>query len=472
MAFPVDDHYGCAAGGIISAGRFIAPSWAPAAGQIKSISYAAGAHPDGRGATLAEISPAFEDWNPNKPSVALYGNSYQWGSYYGYCGSSFNTDSRQIVLYGTGHASINVCAPSCFDLKDLRWKWLDTPLPFDAFGQVWAAGIPQPPTRLQMESYYPPEQYDYDWGDINGDWSGWPAGYGRPGKIQPVPNHTRATMMHIPAAVAGNAQGALLVSGAYSGVLSNSGNGGSHIFDYDTKTWSRTANRFTFTGSRNFDPVTQKAVAFGTGETPSAEFRVFDYATKTWATRTASASLTSNTDHGGNVLHQKSRLLIIPNACNAAGQVSYEITLTATHYKFWAVDFDAVIGTGSFAASLLNITVAAGFPITSVGNNRYLGWSYCPEDECLYCINGEQGSNKYWKLSPPSGAITQSDYLSGTWEVTEHVFADGVVQSPGATYTPRSMMYNRMQWDRVSRAFVFWPDSVDGPVQAWRPERI
>ena len=48
-------------GGTNLGDRFVTPSWAPAAGQIKVISYAVRAHPLGRGAVLAEISPSYYD---------------------------------------------------------------------------------------------------------------------------------------------------------------------------------------------------------------------------------------------------------------------------------------------------------------------------------------------------------------------------------------------------------------------------
>jgi len=474
VATPGIDHYACPSGSILAAGRGVVPAWAPSAGQIKQISQAPGYFGTNQGATCAEISPAYQSWNPNAPNLNPYnaGNvSYGWFSHYGYCGSSFNSDTRQIVMYGAGHASINVCAPYCFDLKDLRWKWLDTPLPFDGFELVLDSGIPQPPTKAQMESYYPPEQYDYDWGDLNGSWSGWPSGYGRAGKIQPVPSHTRAGMVHLPASLVGNSKGALLLAGSYTGVLANSGNFGGHIFDYDTQTWSRLNQRPTSPlGSPVFDAQTRKVVYFGNGEIASTTYRVLDVDARTWTTRTASASAFYTTDGGGQLLHKASRLHIVPAHVDDAGTSSWTTRDAWVRYRFFATPFDAIVGSGSFARTELTVNAVTTWPLTSLGNNQYLGWSYCPVDKCLYIINGEHGSNKYWRLAPPVGAVTQNDYLTGTWTLTEHAFVSGAVQSPGAR--PRSMMYNRMQWDAVSRSFVFWPDEITGPVQAFRPEGI
>lgn len=447
-------------------GRSMTPAWAPSPGHIASISHPAGRHPLGRGATLAEISPAYQSWNPNAPSVSLYGNGYSWSSYYGFCGSAFNTDKRQIVLYGAGHASINVCAPACFDLNDLRWKWLDQPLPFDAFAKIANdTSISWPASQANTERHYPPEQYNYAWGDINGDWAGWPNGYARPGRIQPVPAHTRATMVHVPAAVCGNTKGALLYSSGHGGLVANNSTG-THLFDYDAATWSRDSNYLASYGSgRVFDPVTKKAIGFGNATYPTKQYFVYDYATRTWTTRASANYAIAGVDHGGNLIHEASRLHICPKSELEDG--SSPGSGAGVMYRFYAVSVDAVVGTGPFSVSTLSVQVATGWPLTSLGNNRYLGWAYCPEDRSLYIINGEHGSNKYWRLAPPVGASSQDDYLAGTWTLTEHVFASGTIQSPGSR--PRSMMYNRMQWDSLSRSFVFWPDSVDGPVQAWRP---
>lgn len=445
------------------------PDWAPPAGHIVIISFPAHSHPLGCAATLAEISPAFQSWNPTAPSITLYGNGYSWGSYYSYCGSSYNADTRQIVLYGAGHAAINVCAPSAFDLKDRCWKWLDQPLPFDAFAQIANDhSISWPASQADTERYYPPEQYNYEWGDLNGDWSGWPDGYGRPGKIQPVPSHSRATMVHLPAAAVGNSKGALLYSATHGGLVANNSTG-THRFDYDTASWSRDNNYLSRYGSgRAYDPVTNKVIGFGNGTYPTNEFFIYDVATRLWTVRRSTNSAVAGADHGGNIIHEASRLYIIPKSELEDG--TSPGNGGGVRYRFYAASVDDIVGIEAFPISTLTVNVVSGWPLTSVGDNRYLGWSYCPVDHSLYIINGEDGSNKYWRLAPPTDAAATSDFVSGTWTLTEHTFISGAIQSPSGR--PRSMMYNRMQWDRVSRSFVFWPDSVDGPVQAWRPEGI
>lgn len=473
MATPGIDYYACPSGSILAAGRGVVPAWAPAAGQIKQISYNAGAHPLGAGAVLSEINPATQPFNPYAPDGSIFFNGYGWHTWYGYCGAAFNTDTRQIVHYGTGHVSCNVTAPLCFDLNDLRWKWLDTPLPFDCLGKL--LGVAAYPTQAQVEQFYPPEQYNYDWGDVSGDWAGWPSGYGQPGKIQPLPTHSYATQVHIPASAMGNTKGGYLMFGSYEGVINASGNAnGCHLFDFDTQSWSRGNN--VWPGGSSYgrgaatDYQTGKVIVFGSWS--QYEFRVFDPATKLWATRTATGTpaYTSSGDHHGNLIHAAANLYVIPGGRTASdAPCNWETYLQGVTYRFHVAPVNGILGAGSFTLTELTVNVQGTWPLNDQGNNYTIGWTYCPVDRCLYAINGVHGSNKYWKLSPPAGALSQNDYLTGTWTLTDHTFASGTLQSPGFT---RSQMYNRMKWDALSRSFVFWVNSNTGPVQAWRPEGI
>jgi hypothetical protein len=439
------------------------PSWAPSAGHIVTISYPAGQHPLGRGATLAEISPAYQEWNPLRPSVALYGNGwYGWNSYNSYCGCAFNSDTRQIVLYGAGHAAINVCAPACFDLTDRRWKWLDRPLPFDANALAIRSGYPQPLSEEHYRQFYSAEQVDYLWGEVKGDWSGWPKGYGRPGKIQPIPTHSRGTLIHIPGSVYGNRHGALLYHGQATGLFSGSLSVASHLYDFDTNSWSRTTNHYPSEGMGFrgcvFDRQTGKAVAFGNGGSPSTTYCIFDAATRLWTTCKASVPVATSTDHPGNVLHEAARLHIVPAQRDAQGRPAHQGGV----YHFWATPVDHIFGTGHFAPVMLNVSVMGGWPLNKQGNNAFIGWSYCPLDQCLYAINGTAGSDRYWRLAPPPDAVTQSDFLNGVWTLTEHTFVSGRLATDG-------QVFNRLCWDATSASFIWYGNAVTGEVQAFRP---
>lgn len=462
--------YAIASGEPLGAGCFVAPDWAPVAGEIKQISHAAGYFGTNGGATLAEITPANQAWNPNAPSIALYGDgAYYWGSITVYGGAAFNTDTREVVLYGAGHSAINVCAPFCFSLDELRWRWLDTPLPFDGFSALLHSGKELPASQADTELYYPPEQYNYAWGELQGGWSGWPAGYGRPGKIFPVPGHSFTGLVHLPASVMGNAKGGLLYAMEPSGILTGSNAKSSHVFDYDTATWSRCTNQPAYqirsSTGQAYDPVTKKAFAFGSSG-PISTVMVFDPLTRTWSTRTSSNSVATSVGAPGNYIHEKSRLYLCVGARDSNGNPGNEIN--GVTFDFYGVSLDLLAGTDAFSFTKLTVSAVTTWPLNSIGYNSRMGWGYCPVDGCLYCITGQGGADKYWKLAPPVGAVTQADYLAGTWTLTEHTFSSGaVVSSSGQSY-----VYNRLKWDVKSRAFIYFPDSGTDPVQAFRPHGV
>ena len=456
-----------------SSGTGGVPAWAPAPGEIRNISYAPRMHPLGAGATLAEIDPKYQAWNPEAPRQGPYkATEYYWESVNGYSGICWNSDTRQMVNYGAGHASINVCAPFCFDLNDLRWKWLDTPLPFDGYGRVLTGGFDAPPSSAIISKLYQNREIDYDWGELNGDSPAWEVAYGkgpwlRPGRVQPIPGHTRNVLGHIPASIMGNTKGGLFKFGSASGVLSGTHSIGSHIFDHDTATWRRTANQPpNFRGSTTaqstiVDSQTGTVIHYGGGR----QFKVFDFATDAWRPMQVSSNAVDGSTDAGNVLaFSPGRLLVGAFARDQAGRAAYYNGKT---FVFCAVDIEAVAGKGMFSLAALTIDAGA-WPLNKAGNNTGIGWAFCPENGSFYCVNGEHQSSSYWRLAPPSGARKQSDYLSGIWSLTQHSFVSGSLSSPGH----RSWVFNRLSWDRASRSFLWFPDNVNGPVQAFRPAEV
>lgn len=440
------------------------PPWAPSAGRIVTISYAAGFHPNGAngGAVLEEINPRYQTWNPAAPRAGPYGGTsgnYYFSSINAYCGAAFNTNTRQIVCYGAGHSAFNVPAPFAFDLNDLTWKWLDAPLPIDGLDQIRANGKSVPPSQADIELYYPPSQFDYAWCEWKGDYSGWGA-YGRAGKIQPNPGHSRARLIHIPATSAGNLKGSLVWNATGTGILGGVNGKCSHLFDFGAASWSRMANQYTYSGGVGIahDPVSNKLVLVGES-TATTRLGVYDVAMKTWSVRNSTNSITTNVDGGGNILHESSGLYLIPFAKNSGGSVAYYDGVTFGAYACPVAD---IVGAGSFTWTTLTVT-GASWPLNGSGNNNFIGWAYCPVDGCLYTINGVNGSNKYWKMTPPVG-----DKLSGTWLVTVHTFVSGTLVSLKQT----SMVFNKLKWDARSCAFIWFGQDVSNPVQAFRPEGL
>lgn len=374
-----------------------------------------------------------------------------------FAGAAFDTDSRRIVQYGAGHAAPNVTAPFAFDLTDLKWKWLDTPLPWKGY---WGMG--SPPSEADRAYRFQNGEVNYDWGElVGGNFADFPD-YDRPGIVQPIPSHGRNRLIHVPASVLGNAKGGLLNAGLATGVLSGTYSYQSHIFDYDVSAWRRTQNNFPVrsgdTTARGYalDPETKTAAMFGGGDF----FRVIDFDTETWrAIRTASNSFSGMNDRG--TIH----FLAGPRLLLAA------LPASDTAFHFGAVPYDAILGTGAFSITELTVA-AASQPLTTagsyIGTTMGIGFGYCPVDGCLYSINGSGGSDKYWKLSPPAGAITAGEHLSGTWSLTEHTFSSGTLLPAGS----QSWVFNRLSWDKHSRSFLWFTDSSAGPVQAFRPAGI
>ena len=466
MSTPLPASYASASGGKATGRRTYAPSWAPRSGELKTISYIAGAHPAGAhgGAVLSEISPSYQSWNPLAPAAGPYGGvsgNYFFSSIQSYGGAAFNTETRQIIGYGGGHSAFNVPAPFAFDLRDLTWKWLDTPLPIDGLDLIRANRVPVPPTQANLEIYYPPEQYNYNWNEWNGNWSGWPSGFGRAGKIQPNTGHSRARLIHIPGTGYGNLNGALFWNGAGGGILGGINGMCSHLFNHDTRTWERSENQYLRHSSGSgsiYDPVSNKVIVVGEAGA-TTRLGVFDVARRTWTERNARNSIVANTDNGSVVLHESVGLCIVPFAKNSLGAVAYYDGITFGAYACPVAD---IVGMGAFSWTALIVT-GTSWPLNNSGNNNFIGWSYCPADGCLYTVNGVNGSRKYWKMTPP-----KSDFLGGAWTVTEHTFTSGTLASPGQT----SMVFNKLKWDAISRAFIWFGQSISSPVQAFRPEGL
>lgn len=469
MATPVTDAYSRSSGGVSAEGRLHAPAWSPVAGEIKTISHAAGAHPNGAhgGAVLSEIDSAWQSWNPNYPAPGPWGYTppdYYFGSITAYSGLAFNSDTRQLVGYGGGHAAVCVPAPWAFDLNDLTWKWLDVPVPSDSLAAPRHHGHSPPFTQAQIELFYPAAQHNYVWGDWNGDWPGWPSGFGRPGKIFPEPGHSRGTLVHIPAASLGNAKGALLKTDAPTGSNGGTNAKSSHLFDFAASAWSRTVNQHSVTTSSGVG-VIHDAHANKVLMALGGPVDVLDVPTRTWSIKTASNAFTMAVDNGTHNLHLASRIYLAMIRTDAAGNAAneYDSGGTGVRHRINAAHVDDILS-GRFSWTTLRVTATTTWPLRTTGSNFTIGWAYCPLNECLYCVNGCSGSTSLWKLSPPAGAATKADYLTGVWTITEEKMTRGSLNAPG-----NSMVFNRLNWDAKSKSFIWTSASIGGAVQAIRP---
>lgn len=463
---------GAAAGG--AAGDGGVSSWAPSAGELKVISHPPGFFGPRGGATLAEIDPIYQSWHPAFGT----GNSFSlpfgsptaagWASINAYCGMLLNPDTREYTGYGAGHSAICVNAPYAFNLNDLRWKWLDEPLPFDGYHGL------SPWTRAAVEARYTQGELNYEWGELQGDSPAWGA-HARPGVIQPIPCHSRAMNAVIPEAKSGIPGGAFFkfdCAGGKTGGLDGTAN--SHLFGYGTRAWQRTANlppSMGGSGARGaaYDPRANVVVVFGAASATD-RFAIFDVASRTWRERRSTNTKATAVDNGSVAMHEASRLFIIPASRSATNQPSSpgNAATSGVTYEFFAVDLDALLGTAPFSIQTLTVTVASTWPRNAAGRNDYIGWSYCPEDGRLYAAASENGTNTYWRLSPPAGARSTQDHLLGAWTLTEHTFDRGLWIESLAVLN----QYNRLQWDQASRAFIWHSGYVNDPVMAFRPHGL
>lgn len=194
-------------------------------------------------------------------------------------------------------------------------------------------------------------------------------------------------------------------------------------------------------------------------------FRVFDFDTDLWSLRTAPSGPPGSTDGGVFFAYPPARLAFCAQARTADGESSNSNGVT---WAFSATPIDAIVSGTDLSITNLTATEPTEWPLRTNGYNTGGGWSYCPADKCIYSFNGQGGSNKYWKLSPPVGAVTSNDYLTGTWTLSVHTFASGALSAASS----QSWVYNRLSWDAKSRSFLWFPDSVSGPVQAFRPHGV
>ncbi len=465
---------GAATSGPTNTSIDVLPTWAPAPGQIANISYKKGEHPDGArgGAVMSEIDPRYQTWNPSAPAQGPYGGtegSYQFNSIHAYCGATFNSDTRQIVGYGAGHSAINVGAVWAFDLNDLAWKWIDTPLPTDGLSLPRFAGFSAPISKTGIERFYPSDQYDFTWGDWNGSWAGWPTGFEQPGKIFPEPGHSRSAICFILGSVFGNQKGAMLKLSASTGSNGGTFATGTHLFNFDTRQWKRTANRPSATGgSTVFDSVSGRT--FSVGQDSSSGFvnsiKVFNVGTNSWEPDSITSGgpyMNFSAGGGGINIHDPSRLVLISCPQDNAGKA-----LNPTRFGIYATDIGGVLA-GRFSWYQLSVS-ASSWPVGSDGLIWSPEWVICPANGCFYTVSGVDGSKLLWKLAPPSNAKTQAEHLVGTWTVSAEVMGGVPLYSRNqAGGVGDSFVYKRLCWDQKSRCFIWFSNWYEGPVQAIRP---
>lgn len=477
MASPQNNTYSALTNRDIVAGYYSTPSWAPAAGQFVNVSYATHSHPQGLPAVLEEISPQYQSWNPRGVGTGPVG---PWGgaapailyNFYqitDYCGMTFSPSLRKYIGFGAGHASICVTAPYAFDLATRSWEWMSVPIPSDGFTKLNG----QPATASTVATYYPPAQFDTTWGDWNGSYSGWPEGFAQPGKIFPETGHSYTSLLTIPGPKYGNENGALLVVSSPTGATTGTDMIGSHLYDFDSRSFLRTTNRPISTGNTagglSYDPTTNKVyMCTWTSSAPRNTMDVLDVATKTWSTRTSTNYVELMQDSGGMVTYPDANIVMLFTQATPAGVPSF----SGTTHLIRAASISA-INNNNFTWSTIAVS-GSSWPLRGDGTLSSIAWAYCPLDKCLYAVNGRNNSTSIWKISPPPSAMSTSDYLTGTWTISQVTMTSGALYCYNRIGSPTvsSYVYNRLQWDNESSSFLWSSDYYGGPVQAFRPPGV
>lgn len=462
------------------------PSWVPAPGSVSQIAYTSGSHPEGLPATRWDIRTQVQPWNPTPADLGPWAagtpgaRRFAWTSITAYCGFVYAPTTREYIGYGGGHATVCVPVPYAFDLNTRSWKWLAAPPPTDAFEAAYAVslvtGLPAG-SAANLAQTYPPEQYDPQWGEWKGDYSGWGA-YARPGQVFPEPGHTDCSIVWVPGDFIGNTNGAVIPLNMASGRYDGGDRTVAHWFDLDEgqKKWKRLGNK-RFNGSTGaggavyFGGSVKKLFALNRGGTRVHDaMDVLDGTTKLWTTRTATNGAPISVYTCGMGAHLASGLLLSFHQINSSGQPFH----TGVTMGAWAVDA-ATAAAGSHTWQQLTIS-AESWPLNNYTSTDSIGWCYCPRNGCFYATGGVHNSTTLWKLSPPAGAVTQAEVLAGTWTVTTETLSAPIQSrngNGGSGPTPQAVfVYNRLVWDEMTGCLLFPEEYMYGGFQAIRPAGV
>lgn len=448
MVIPTAEHYPCATYRPACDGRDGVPPWAPASGQIRTISLN----------TRADIDPKLDPLaNPNFPNTPPWEPGVAWIHVTDYCGAVFAGDvgpHGTYMQYGAaGHAAVGACFWFGFDLADRLWKRVGRrPLPTDAF--VAAALDP-----YNVGKYYPISQLDPEWGEWQGAYRGWPRGFAQPGYNPPEGSHTRNSFVYRPAAKAGNRGGQILVAWQPTGKNSGTNIGGGWVWDADTSFFSRHANHRPSGGGAvggvQYFPELDAVVGLNQGSSSPVNYvDALDCATMSWVRRTIPSAPAAYYD-STSFAHGDYFVL-----CN------HKLKPQNPPFDLWAIDARAI--KKGLPASWVPLKVSAtSYPVNETGLSCTVSWAYCPLNGCYYAVDRTHGSRKLWKMTPPGPAI------AGTWSIAEEALGGEALDGRLANGRPGSSFdYSRLRWAGYLKSFLWTPDYVGGPVQAIRPPGV
>lgn len=461
-------------------------AWVPEPGRTAAIGYAKNSHPaTGLKAVLEELAPKYMPWAVTPGSNAPWSGTTGKGmnTITDWCGGAWDETNRRFMSMGGGHVDMCVTAPYAFDAKTSSWRWLDTPLPTDGFDLLSDRALA--PLRSNIAAYYSSQQFDTTEGEWIGDWSGWPAGHGRPGIRQPEVHHMQYGLVWVPGYAWGNTNGALMNLSPAGGRSAGGTFVTRYYFDLDDTLWKHTANFRTDLstycgGAVWFGGTVNRVFALtSTSSTLRQVMDVFNPATKTWKASRAAADVNVHYGDGGLGAHLASGLLLKFNSLTAGGVETYAGSvgvrvLAVPAAQVVAGEYDNKQGgTASYTWQRLTVN-AVSWPTSYVNNQvEAIGWCYCPRNGKFYATDGRNNTATLWVLNPPAGAVTQNDYLTGTWTVTTETITPGIPNlDGGGNPTGSPYPYNRLVWDDTAGCLLWFATWIESRPIAILPRGI
>jgi hypothetical protein len=407
---------------------------------------------------LQDVDPRYDPLaNPNYPEPAPWEIHRQtvldWTHITDYAGSLLVPSigsSGTLMLYGAaGHSAVNACFWVGFDVASRTWLRVGRrPLPSNMLSGFEAGAVPSP------------DSFDHTWGDYDGGWSGWPAGFSQPGYNPPEGGHTKGTMFYRPSQAAGNGNGQIFTNWQPNGVNSGNQIRGAHVWDLDSMLPARQGSLRPGPGDNIgcMHYIDSADCIIGWNQVSSLNLSFLDHydcRTGVWTRRTG----ISNPPYGQ-----------VQSTSFVCGGLVVLVTHSFTAnsplpMRFFALPVAAAVAGLPVAWQEL-VVDANVWPFKTNNLTTMVTWALCPEDGALYAVNGRSGSQLLYRLTPPAGGDYEK--LNGIWSLTSQTM-DG----EGLNYC--EFLYNRLQWSTSLRAFLYVGDTGSGEasptvtVQAIRP---
>lgn len=398
--------------------------------------------------TLESLDPKNDPLaNPNYPANPPWRYLSNWYSVTDYCGAVFApTVGAQgtWMMYGSsGHAAIGATFWVGFDVATRTWQRIGPrPLPSNGL-QGYVANVSPDPAA-----------FDHTWGDYDGGYVGWPAGFRQPGRRVLEGSHTRSRMAYQPPDKAGNAKGRIFCMWRVTGVNDALNITASHYYDLDDHTWHRTTNIRPNWGAYagavvyHAGPNLLTCNSADIGGSSASHMDVLDCASMTWTRRTMTS--------GGRSYNPDTTGFGWVDGAGKSWHI-HQSGIVDTHMMYAVCAEDLQSGA---AVAWQDLTLSyTTLPANSAGDIMSQSWCWCPNDGRYYAVNRIGGSNKLWRMTPPiSGVIT------GLWLI-EELTVSGSLQAS-------DWDHRRLQWAPAINALLWHGPDFTADMQIITPPGV